>query len=462
MIGVKVGVKPVFSSLIHSGAWEGPCRVGDLADLTPEAEKTRAKEAFGQLKEHLEENLSADAQVLEPVMIELGEDLVIRQSEFQKLEADLPEVDLYLVSGHGCCQYAGVKIGERYNKPVAMVGPGVSTVDCAAYLRSRGLEGFAPLDFDELNQLISLLRVRKTFQQMNMLVVADEEIITIGVVSSVWNLEDLKARLGIDSKRISFRGLSDEVDRVIESKTEQRKAVQLVDKLVSNAQELRIDEDYVTNDVNFYLAIKNLMEKYECNAVTVPCFELCCTQLPAQWQAVPCLTHSLLKDQGYPSSCEGDISVLLGMALLMAIANKSSFMGNPAFHENVIRLTHSVPGLKMNGFDSPDLPYHLASFTAGGWGTKIQIDLAANEEKEVTLARFNPLATKVLIARGKTVRCEFHENGCSPSVFIEVADARELIHKQVDYGHHMAMVYGDYTSEAEKLGELLGLEVEVV
>ena len=462
MIDVRVGVKPVFSSLVHSGAWEGPCRVGDLASLTPEAERNGAKEAFGQLKEYVQKNLTAEAQVLEPVMIELGDDLTIRQKEFRKLEADLPEVDLYLVSGAGCCQYAGAKIGERYKKPVAMVGPGVSTVDLAAYLRSRGLEGFAPLDFDELNQLVSLLRVRKTFQQMKLLVVADEEIITIGVVSSIWNLEDLKARLGMDSKRISFRTLSDEIDRVLQSETEQGKTARIVGKLVSNAQELRIDKDYVTNDVNFYLAIKNLMAKYECNAVTVPCFELCNSQLPAQWQAVPCLTHSLLKDQGYPSSCEGDISVLLGMALLMAISKKSSFMGNPGFHENMIRLTHSVPGLKMNGFDSPDLPYHLASFTWAGCGTKLQIDLAANEEKEVTLARFNPLATKVLIAKGKTVSCEFHENACSPSVYIEVADARELLHKQVDYGHHLAMVYGDYTSEAAKLAELLGIQVEIV
>ncbi len=462
MIDVTVGVKPVFGPLIHSGAWEGPCRTGNLTDLTPEAEKTAAQQRFSQLKQELEENLTAEATMLEPVMIQYGEDLVISPREFEKLETDLPETDLYVVSGTSIPQYFAVTIGERYKKPVATVSAGVANVDVAAYLRSRGLEGFAPLDFDELNQLISLLRVRKTFQRTKMLLIADEELIPQGVVSSIWNLEDLKTRFSIGSKRISFTRLSEQFERVTESETERQKAQQIVDKLVSNAQELRIDREYVINDVNFYLAVNNLMEKYQCNAVTVPCFELCSAQLPAKWKAVPCLTHTLLKDAGYPSSCEGDISVLLAMVLLMSVSQKSSFMGNPSLDKDLLTVTHSVPGLKMNGFDSPDLPYHLASFTAAGWGTKVQIDLADNEEKQVTLARFNPLATRILVATGTIVDCTFNEIACSPRAYIQVPDARGLIHKQVDFGHHLAMVYGDYTAQLEKLGELLDIEVEVV
>jgi len=430
-----------------------------LADLTPRAETARAEQGFEQWQKHLAKTLRPEAEILEPVRFEYAEDLMMPQKEFDKLAGDADETDLYLVAG---AQLAAVRIGERYSKPVAMVGPGVSTVDGAAYLRARGLEGFAPLDFDELNQLIACLRVRKAFQQMRILIIADEELITLGVVSSVWDLEDLKARLGIDSKRVPFSTLSAEIDRVSQSETDQQAAQQLVDRLLENAQAVRIDKEDLASDVNFYLAIRHLMEKYECNAVTVPCFELCATQLPAKWKCVPCLTHTLLKDEGYPSSCEGDLNVLLGMAVLMFASNKSSFMGNPAVSKDIVQLTHSVPGLRMNGFDKPDLPYELGSFTAAGWGTKVQIDLAANAEKEVTLARFNPLATKILVAKGRTVGCRFHENGCSPTVDIEVDDARGLIHKQVDFGHHLAMVYGDYTSEVQQVAELLGLEAVLV
>lgn len=47
---------------------------------------------------------------------------------------------------------------------------------------------------------------------------------------------------------------------------------------------------------------------------------------------------------------------------------------------------HSVPSLKMNGFDKPSLDYSIYSFTGQGFGGKIQIDFAQNAEDEVTLA----------------------------------------------------------------------------
>ena len=447
-LDVKLGVKPVFAQLVHSDAWEGPCRVGDSEELTPEAERTKGKKAFQEFQENLSKNLSAEARLLEPVYMEYGEDFVVSEREFEKLEPDLQNVDLFLLS----YRLPGI---ERYKKPVAMMGRGITNVDIAAYFRSRGLEGYAPIDYNELNEIISLMQIRKAIGQTRILAVTGGELITWGVVSSIWNLEDLKARFGTDCQRVSITRFFDEMEKV-----NQKDATELAEKLINGAQKLNIDKEYVVNDVKSYLATKSLMEKYDCNAHTIPCFELCSSRVPEKLKVVPCLTHTLLKDEGYPSACEGDMSVLLAMTVLMYISKKSSFMGNPWMKdENILQVTHSVPGLKMNGFDKPDLPYELWHFTAAGWGTKVQIDLADNEEKEVTLARFNPSATKVLVVKGKTVGCCFHERGCSPTVDIEVSDAREIIHQQADFGHHLAMVYGDYVSKIEKLSTLMDFEV---
>ena len=212
--------------------------------------------------------------------------------------------------------------------------------------------------------------------------------------------------------------------------------------------------------MKFYLVVKKLMNRYDCNAFTFPCFEACSSRLPCRFKVVPCLTHTLLKDKGYPSSCEEDISVLMAMMILMYLSKKSAFMGNPSMiDEKTLRVVHSVPGLKMNGFDKPDMPYELWHFTRGGWGTKVQVNLAANTEKIVTLARFNPKATEILVFKGEVVDCEFYEVGCSPGVYIRVDDAREIIHKQADFGHHVAMVYGDYVREIEKLSQLMRFKV---
>ena len=104
--------------------------------------------------------------------------------------------------------------------------------------------------------------------------------------------------------------------------------------------------------IYFYLTTRSLMEKFNCNAFTSSCFELCSTQIPEKKKFVPCLTHTLLKDEGFPSSCEEDISVLLAMAILMYISKKSSYMGNPrVVDKNTIRIIHDVPGIKMKGID---------------------------------------------------------------------------------------------------------------
>lgn len=269
-IDVKVGVKPVFGGLIHSDAKEGPCRTGSPEDLNPDAERKRNKEAFDNIKRDLEEVLSEDAEILDPAYIEYGESLVIPDSQFKILEPELQKADLFLLSS----RVPGI---EKYNVPIAMVGKGVTNVDVAAYLRSRGFEGYAPLDFDELNEVIFLLRVRKAIKETGILAVSDEEIVTWGVVSSIWNLEDLKNRYGIGSKRVSFKTFYDQMDRI-----DQKAAVNLASQLIRGADKVHMSNDAVTKSVIPYMAAKALMEKYECNAFTIPCFELCVTKVPAE------------------------------------------------------------------------------------------------------------------------------------------------------------------------------------
>jgi len=450
-IDVKLRVKPVFGALIHSDAKEGPCRTGSPQDLNPDAERERSKESFDDIKENLVEVLSGDAEILDPAYIEYGESLVIPDSRLKTLEPELQQVDLFLLLS----RVPGI---ERYDKPIAMVGKGVTNVDVAAYLRSKGLEGYAPLDFDELNELISLLRVRKAIKETRILVVSDEEIVPWGVVSSVWNLEDLKNRYGIDSKRVSFKTFYDQMDRV-----DQKVAETLASQLISHADKVHMSNDAVTKSVIPYMAAKALMDKYECNAFTIPCFELCVTKVPAERKFTPCLTHAMLKNEGYPAACEGDLSALLATMLLMYHSKKSTYMGNPSIgskERNILTIQHDAVSLKMKGLDKPDLPYEIRHFTQGGWGAVLRYDFAKDKGQEVTLARFNPTATKLLLARGEIVAgVGFDGGGCGLGLHIKVPNVAELIHKQADFGHHMAIVYGDYTQRIKKLADLMKFEI---
>ena len=45
-IDVRVKVKPVLAQMVHSGAYEGPCRVGKRKDLAPETERQRGRKQY--------------------------------------------------------------------------------------------------------------------------------------------------------------------------------------------------------------------------------------------------------------------------------------------------------------------------------------------------------------------------------------------------------------------------------
>jgi len=463
LINMKLKVKPVFIQLIHSGAYEGPCRTGSKEMLEPEAERARGKKLFEKFCNLVSKELTAEAEILKPVYMEWKDDWTIPESEFRKLDIDAKETDLFLISElSGLSQYPAIKIAQRYKKPIAMVGQ-VMNIDIAAYLRARGLEGYAPLDIDELNHLISLLRVRKAVQHTRVLVVTTGEIIPVGVVSNIWNLEDVKKRFGIDFKCISYEEIFEEFDRVIKDENEQRKAKEITSKLIKDAQKVHMKEEYIFDSVSFYIATKNLMRKYNCNAFVIPCFEICAKRIAEEKKVTFCLTHSLLKDEGYPSACEGDINALLAMMLLMYISKKSAYMGNSSIvnkEKNIMRLLHDVPGLKMKGLDKPSLPYEIRNFTFRGWGATLRYDFSRDRGEIVTLARFNPMATELLVTKGEIIGGGgFDEIGCTLRVYIKVKDVLKLFHEEINFGHHLAMVYGDYVQDLKDLGEIMKFKV---
>ncbi|MCD6169738.1 MAG: hypothetical protein J7J76_04195 [Candidatus Latescibacteria bacterium] len=458
-IDTKVGVKPVFVQLVHSGPYEGPCRVGARKSLEPETERERAKEEFNRFVEEFHKCLSSDACLLEPVCLEWKDNFVLPDQELAKLESDLEDVDLFVIS-RGLSQYPAITIAHRHNKPVAIVGA-IGAVDVAAYLRSRGLEGYAPLDLDELNRLISLLRVRKAIRNTKMLVALQRDVIPLGAVSSIWDLEGLRDRFGIEHISLPAERLFEEMENLPQE--DAKRAKELTDKLIQSANKVHMSRENLLPSVKFYVTAKKVMEDCECNAFVIPCFEICARRIAEEKRVMFCLTHTLLKDEGYPSACEGDINVLMAMTLLMYTSKKSVYMGNSYIvdrEKNIVAVHHDVPGLKMKGLAGPDLPYEIRNFTFNGWGATIRYDFTLDIGQQVTLARFDPMATKLLVAKGEIAGGGgFNQIGCSLSAHIKVEDAVELLHKEVDFGHHLAMAYGDYSYDLKELGKMMEFEV---
>lgn len=50
-------------------------------------------------------------------------------------------------------------------------------------------------------------------------------------------------------------------------------------------------------------------------------------------------------------------------------------------------------------------------------------------------------------------------NNCTTALVQQTANAKDFFEKQLEFGSHMAVVYGDYVEELKAVGKVLGLEV---
>ena len=224
-------------------------------------------------------------------------------------------------------------------------------------------------------------------------------------------------------------------------------------------------ETHVVNSVYFYLAVKALMKRHGCNAFTIECREICPLEIAAKYQFTPCMTLSLLKDQGYPAVCQTDINALIPMMALSYLGRRSVYMGNPVFDakNNMLSIFHDVPGLRMKGFDTTASSYELRNFTVGGWGVTFRYDFSADAGQVVTIARANPGQTKILITTGEILNgFGVDQIGCSLGVRIKLRDTLRLFRHAADYGGHFVMAYGDYTGQMEELSRVVGFDLLVV
>ena len=466
----KLVIKPLMTNMFHTAKWEGPCRFNVV---TPEEEKKGAINYFEGFKKRIAKNeIGADpdnAAMLEPELLLFVEDFKLKEEDLKKIEPDVTRADAMYVDPSGS-SIATFDLAKRFNKPVILsAGFSCRTVDISSYCRSQGLEVFIPNSVDELNEIIAILRARKVLSHTRILYPTNWGWPSVASVSGINDPYKLKDQLGVELVKISYDELAKAVDMVTKNSDFTTKATEMAGVFSDNAERSFIDRKFVVKSMQFYLAVAELMKKYNCNAFTIECFEFCASRLPEKWTITPCSIHTMLKDLGIPSACEGDLGGLLSMHMLMALSKKSSHLGNMFYASNgVMEINHSAPGIRMNGYKKPDLKYQLGRFVESGWGTKVMVDFMQNEEKNITVARMNPQATGLLVLNGKLTGSKGTNEdllGCSVSAFIVGRDsgtAEEFVKKQSDYGNHLVWVYGDYSKPLERLGKLLGLDVQVI
>jgi L-fucose isomerase-like protein len=389
-------------------------------------------------------------------------DIMLKEDQLRPLDADDAKADVYVVAGGGLPQYTCLRIAERFRKPVIVLKKDGWAVDAPAGIRSRGLEGYYAPDWNAVEKLLRLLAVRKAVKNTRILAITNfpgQE--PRGVISSATNLEAIRDRFGVDFCRMNYEEFFEEMDAVVQKEEIKRRAGEIAADLTRNALASNMKQEDVAKSVLFYLTVKSTMEKYHCNGFTVECFELCSSLNPWNRRFTPCLTHALLKDAGYPSACEHDINALLAMIVQMYLSKEAIYMGNPDIDvdKNMLSIHHSVASLKMLGLEAPASPYRLVSFTSAGFGATLRHDFNQDKDRVVTLGRFDPTASKMLVTSGTIIGGEGLEGtGCAQGVHIQIANGKKLLREMQNFGHHLAMAFGDHLDDIQDLSDMLKFE----
>jgi hypothetical protein len=462
----KIRIKIINDGIIHEGAWEGSCRTGDLEDLTREVETEKLQVRMEKLKETIAtKKMPKELEILEPVtmsiIVERGNpEIMLPEGQLEKLAKDNNKTDLYVAGD----PFVAYKVAARYRKPVCIMHPSGARMDGPAGIRTLGLEGYYAANWEELFELIRLMFVRKAFKNTKLLNVTNFPDRYPYGVHGTPNLDNVKARYGMDYHFMDydeFFGYMDEVEK-------DTKMIDIADRmagiLLKNALSSNMTRENIAKSIIFYLTAATMMQKQGCNAFTIECFELCSSLNTWNRKFTPCLTHALLKDSGIPSSCEGDINALLAMMIEMYLSNKAIYMGNPYVDivNNKLRIGHSVASLKMAGYNQEPTPYHIHSFMHAGYGATLRHCFADNAGEMATVGRFDPTATKMLVTLGKITGGRGTDSGfgCSNGVDMEIPNGRAFRKASENYGHHLAFVYGNYIRQIEDLSELMKFEVE--
>jgi L-fucose isomerase-like protein len=250
------------------------------------------------------------------------------------------------------------------------------------------------------------------------------------LVASSPNHSIIKETWGPDIVTVSL----DEINSLIKDVVEDTiPAVR--DPLVKGATEIQEPSPAELDDVvRVYLALKQVVKKYELDALTLRCFDLV-----LGLETTGCFGLSQLTDDGVIAGCEGDLVSTVGLMWAQKLTGQTPWMANPAQLDEVgnkIILAHcTVPRSMVQD-------YGLRSHFESNLGVGIQGTIANGP---VTLLRIGGKKMEQLwVAEGEIIQSGKAENLCRTQVEIKITEGQISDLLESPLGNHLVMIQGHH------------------
>lgn len=271
--------------------------------------------------------------------------------------------------------------------------------------------------------------------------------------STMCNEGELLEKFNIQLSPIPLPELTAEMKKV---KAEGAK----VDKVVTycrGCMNIAVKEGELENVAALKVAMKNLAQKYGCNAIAIQCWNA----LQGEIGIMPCAANSLLNEEGIPVVCETDIhgAITALMAEAAGMDEARTFFADWTVrhpdNENGELLQHCGPWPISVAKEKPTIGYPLAFDHPGA------VEAEA-KHGDMTLCRFDGDGGEysLLLGHAKGVDGPYTKG---TYVWVEVADLPRLENKVVcgPYIHHCVGIHKDVVPVLYEACKYIGIKPDL-
>lgn len=290
-----------------------------------------------------------------------------------------------------------------------------ASLEILSYLKDHNLKG----EVLHGDNLYLSKRIKELKNKVNLGVIGKP---SDWLISSLVNYDDVKSLYNINLIDIS-------IEEVIKA----------YNKIASNGSfNLDYNKEELNKSYRLYLALKEIVNKYNLKGFTIRCFDLLSTL-----KTTACLSLAYFNDEGIIATCEGDIPAMLSMYIVKEALNLPSFQANPAridVQNQKMVFAHCTIPFKM--LDRFYLDTHYES--------KIGVAIKGYlKEDKITLFKLSSNLKDYYLETGKILNSLDETNLCRTQIEIKVDNNIDYFLKR-PYGNHHLIVYGDHVKELRK------------
>lgn len=219
---------------------------------------------------------------------------------------------------------------------------------------------------------------------------------------------------------------------------------------LKHIHQLGTDDQEIRKALKVYHALKQLIDQYKLQALTLRCFDL------LKYNYTACLALSLLNDQGITSACEGDKHALVGMLIAQKMTNQAVWMANPSsidFENNQIVFAHcTVPMSMLDQTQEICFKTHMES------NLSVAIEASLKNET-VTIFRLGGNFDQMIALKGEILGTnEKNPELCRTQSRIRIdGDINHWFEQSL--GNHHLIVYSDIIDDLDLFCQMMGIEL---